>query len=573
MNYGITDFLMLLGSLGLFIYGMLIMSEGIQKLTGSRLRQILSTMTSNRFLAVFTGFLVTSLLQSSSATTVMVVSFVNAGLFSLAQSMGVIMGANIGTTITAWIVSFFGFKMHIMNIAIILIGLAFPLIFLKNSKYYNIGEFIIGFGILFIGLDFLKNSVPDIKANPEILSFLQHYTNLGFLSTLLFIGIGTLLTIIIQSSSATMAITLIMLAEGWINFPIACAMVLGENIGTTITANLAALVGNIHARRAARFHTMFNLIGVAWMLLVFPYFIEWVDKVMEWFSPSHVSILDNTATARANATLGLSLFHTMFNIANMLLLIGFLPQMEQLILKFVKPRKVKNAANEDDEDFSLKHIARGPFATPDISIAEAQKETENFGELIAKMFHNVQTLLFERPQNAKKLINKIAKREGITDDLEVDIADFLAKISEEEISEEGTHKIKSILSMINDMERIGDILFEMTLTNEKIEEQGLRIGESNRNEIKKLFDLVFDQLRLMNINLKSGKSKIDMNKVWEIEKNINETRTNLQELIFKSIEAKTLNARESIFYYNIINSAERIGDHIININEAIVGIK
>jgi len=318
------DFLIIIGALGFFIYGMKVMSDGIQKVAGSKMRNILSSMTSNRFLGITTGFLITALLQSSSATTVMTVSFVNAGLLSLVESIGVIMGANIGTTITAWLISILGFKIKISTIALPIIAVGFPLMFSKKSNIKAWAEVLIGFALLFMGLDELKHAVPDLKQNPGFLSFLADYADKGYFSTIIFIGVGTILTLVVQSSSAAMALTLVMCFEGYIPFELAAAMVLGENIGTTITANLAALVANVHAKRAARAHFIFNVFGVIWMIIAFPFVIELIDQYMTiYMGMSPLNPEDKSATV----PLGLSIFHTTFNIFNVLLLVGFVPFM------------------------------------------------------------------------------------------------------------------------------------------------------------------------------------------------------------------------------------------------------
>ncbi|MFW5754939.1 MAG: Na/Pi cotransporter family protein, partial [Marinilabiliaceae bacterium] len=325
MQYTFFDFLSLVGSLGMFLYGMKMMSESLQKLAGNRLRSILSAMTSNRFFGIITGFMITAMVQSSSATTVMVVSFVNAGLISVAESIGVIMGANIGTTVTGWIITLFGFKVQISVYSLPLIGLGLPFIFSKSGNRRSYGELLIGFALIFLGLEYLKDSVPNIQENPEILSFLQKYTDSGIWTTLLFLGIGTLLTVLVQSSSATMALTFVMCNQGWIEFSQAAAMILGENIGTTITANIASSVGNLSAKRAARVHLIFNLLGVTWMLLVFNNFTGLIDTVMTnngGTSPSESPAAIPTA---------LSIFHTSFNVINVLIFVWFAPFIQKVV--------------------------------------------------------------------------------------------------------------------------------------------------------------------------------------------------------------------------------------------------
>ena len=342
MKFGIYEIFILVGALGFFIYGMKVMSDGIQKVAGSKMRSILSKMTSNRFLGVATGFILTALLQSSSATTVMIVSFVNAGLLSLVESIGVIMGANIGTTITAWLISLLGFKVKIASIALPIIAIGFPMMFSSKSNIKAWAEVLIGFALLFMGLDALKESVPNLKENTEFLSFLSSYANMGIISTLIFIGVGTILTLVVQSSSAAMALTLVMCYEGYIPFELAAAMVLGENIGTTITANLAALVGNVHAKRAARAHFIFNIFGVIWMIFAFQFFINNIDSYM--ISNMDLSPVSSVGESIA-VPIGLSIFHTTFNILNVLFLVWFVPLISRTVIR-MQPSK-----GEIDEEF------------------------------------------------------------------------------------------------------------------------------------------------------------------------------------------------------------------------------
>ncbi len=380
MKFGFFEVLQLFGALGFFIYGMKVMSEGIQKVAGTKMRQVLSAMTSNRLKGVFTGFALTSLIQSSSATTVLVVSFVNAGLLSLVESIGVIMGANIGTTVTAWLISIIGFKVKIATYAMPIIALGFPMLFFSRSKVKSWGEVLIGFALLFLGLTYLKDSVPDLKSNPEILSFLSGYTDLGFLSLLIFVGIGTLITVIVQSSSAAMALTLVMANNGWIPFELAAAMVLGENIGTTITANLAAIIGNVHAKRAAAAHFMFNIFGVLWIMLLMPIFLNAIDSYM---------MLTGGSSPYNNAEdipIGLSIFHSSFNIINTLILVNFVNIIAKAVTKMV-------SSKGDDEEFHLEYIGTGMMDTAELSLEEAAKETSKFGEITSRMSGFLRDLL------------------------------------------------------------------------------------------------------------------------------------------------------------------------------------
>ncbi|MFT6815714.1 MAG: phosphate:Na+ symporter [Sphingobacteriales bacterium] len=571
MEYTIWDFLLLLGALGIFIYGMKVMSEGLQKLSGEGLKKILGGMTSNRIAGIFTGFLITGLIQSSSATTVMVVSFVNAGLLSLTQSLGVVMGANIGTTITAWLIAILGFKVNIQAGAIIVIGLTFPLMFAKNIKLKYLAEFILGFGILFIGLGFLKDAVPDIKQNPQILEFLSAYTSDGFGSILFFVFIGTLLTVIVQSSSATMAITLVMLAQGWIPFTIAAAIVLGENIGTTITANLAALVGNVNAKRTARFHTIFNLIGVTWLLLIFPWFLNMIDNFQEAIlgNGSVFDAVDMNATEKmtgvrqTTTTLGLSLFHTTFNVCNVLLLFFLVPQLEKLVIK-ITPTK-----HDLDEQYSLQYLSTGLMATAELSIEEAWKQVQLMGKLVDKMFGNITLLIFEEPKSRDNLIEKIKKREEITDRIEVEVSNYLTEVLRENLSEEASIKVRAALRIVNEFERIGDLAYQMAMNEKKLRSSKFIIPAEAKEELEKLFDLVYKSLKLIHANFNKEIGSIDMKVVYEAENKINNSRDTILKKHFKRLENNEYSARNGIILLNFVNAVEKIGDHIVNVNEAL----
>ncbi len=573
LNWGVWEFLQIVGALGLFIYGMKVMSDGLQKAAGKKLRQVLRTMTKTRLGGILTGLFTTTLIQSSSATTVMVVSFVNAGLLTLLGAFGVIMGANIGTTITAWLVAILGFKVSITPIAIVLIGLAFPFLFTSNNRRRNIAEFILGFGILFIGLSYLKDSVPDIKGNPDILAFVENLRSLPYIvGLLLFICIGTILTVIVQSSSAAMAITLTLLAQGWVPFEFACAMVLGENIGTTITANIAASIANITAKRAARFHTVFNLIGVVWMIILFPVFTKMISGSIDGVYNFFTGLFDQGAYGKKSVLkdkdlMALALFHTTFNILNVLLLMWFVPYFEKLVYRMVK------SSGDDDEETELKYIGGGLLDTAELSLENARKETIDFGKVVYKMTGNLTSLLFAEPKRPGKLIGKIKEREEITDNKEIMIANFLARISEMDISADGSHKIQSIMSICNDMERMGDILLSTAFTYEAALENDVPISASTMNTIKSIFDKVQERTKKM---LEDLEIEIGTHDVWEAQKaeeEINKLRDSLQKKVFKGIEKGELNSPTGIALLDMIGSAERLGDHIINVNEALAGLK
>lgn len=554
MEYSIFDFFQLLGALGLFIYGMKIMSEGLQKLAGSRLRSVLKGMTSNRLTGVLTGTFVTTIIQSSSATTVMVVSFVNAGLLTLSESMGVIMGANIGTTITAWLVAFLGFKVKIVPIATMFVGFSFPLLFVKKEFFKHLAEFVIGFGILFIGLDLLKDSVPDLQQNPDILAFLNQYTNAGFLSIILFVAFGTLLTVVVQSSSASTAITLIMLNNGWIPFELAAAMVLGENIGTTITANLAAAIGNVYAKRAARFHTLFNLIGVLWMLLIF-----------SWFAPF---IETKAKAAGLDDKLALAVFHSSFNILNVVLLIWFIPYLEKLVVRIQPSRGI------GDEEFRLRFISAGLMSTPELSLAEAKKELQIFAKLIDKMSFSFTALLFDRHKDKAAIIEKIRKREDITDELELELTDYLTKVSESDLSRDASERVRDMLSMANDLERIADIYYMMTKNYQRMVKQNIKLPEDVMQELKELLDMVYNGIKLMRKNMELDNiDDVKMKEAYALEADVKALRKKLVKLHYNRLKKSIYGPMAGVVYLDYVVRAERIVAHIVNVNESMAGIK
>ena len=565
MKFGIIELLTLIGALGFFIYGMKVMSDGIQKVAGSRMRSILSKMTSNRFLGIITGFLITALLQSSSATTVMIVSFVNAGLLSLVESIGVIMGANIGTTITAWLISLLGFKVKISAIALPIIAIGLPMMFSSKANIRSWAEVFIGFALLFMGLDELKNSVPDLKQNPEFLSFLSSYADMGIFSTIVFIGVGTLLTLVVQSSSAAMALTLVMCYEGYIPFELAAAMVLGENIGTTITANLAALVGNVHAKRAARAHFIFNIFGVIWMIFALQFFVKNIDSYM--ISNMGLSPLSVVGESIA-VPIGLSIFHTTFNILNVLLLVWFVPLISRTVIR-MQPSK-----GEIDEEFHLEHIGGGLMQTAELSVLEAKKEVIKFGEITSRLFNMIPELMIET-DNKKfdRLMRRIKKYEDITDKMEVEIANYLTKSAQGEMSDAASLKVRSMISIINDMERIGDICYQISITLERKNEQKTNFTIELRNSLDKIMNEIVKAFGIMNNNLNSDYSQVSITDANEAEATINKMRNQLRKSYLEKIEKGDFDIQTGMIYYNIIHALEKVGDHIFNVTEAIVGDK
>ncbi len=550
----IVSLLNILGSLGVFLFGMKVMSEGIQKTAGNRLRDILAYMTQNRVAGVFTGFLTTCLVQSSSATTVMVVSFVNAGLLTLTQSIGIIMGANIGTTITGWLVAVLGFKFNISSIALPVIGIGLPLIFSKVTKRKNIGEIFVGFGLLFLGLKFLKNSVPDIKNNPEVLEFLSAYTDLGIFSIFIFITVGVFLTIIVQSSSAAMTITITMAFKGWIDFPTAAALVLGENIGTTITAYLASLGANYHAKRTARAHMIFNLMGVLWMIIAFRLFIPFIDYIIPG-DPSNPE----------NIPVHLSMFHTLFNVLNMLLLIWFVPHIARIVEKMIKPTKEEENTNQ----YKLEYFSTGVQPIPEIAIIEAKKEVIKMSSLINEMLY-----LFEKTFNKEKDIsNSIVlgrKMETTSDQMQEQISTYLAECTKHELSYRSSKEVAAMLRLTNELESIGDSCFNLFLQIEKIKTKLVLTDKMNK-EILYLYTTVikFIQWNHSFIENNIGRMTLnDLRKSIEYEKQIDDIRNKFIDSSRERL-AEEFNPKTELIYIDIVKHLEHIGDYSLNISQAL----
>jgi phosphate:Na+ symporter len=560
-SWGITRFLVLIGSLGLFVFGMKHMSEGLQQAAGGGLRKILSSMTSNRYLGVLSGFLITALVQSSSATTVMTVSFVNAGLLTLMESAGIMMGANIGTTITGWLISVFGFKVSLSSYSLIIIAVGAPFLFLPKNKYKAAANAIIGFAILFMGLGFLKDSVPTLDADSPLIAFFTQFKDTPFLGRVMFVGLGTLVTIIIQSSSAAMALTLTLVLKGVVPFDVGAAMILGENIGTTITAEIASLVGNVHAKRSARIHSLFNIIGVTWMIFFIPFFL----KLIAGYLPADpFNITDDSS--REAATVALAAFHTTFNVLNVSILIWFVPLLVKLATKTV-PSK-----GDDDEIFKLEYISSGITETPELALLEAKKETAKFGSLVKKIGEKVHLLVNETDEKVKsKLIKKITKLEDITDRMEVEIANYLTKISEGDLSKESSLQIRSLLSIITDLERVGDLFYEMAKDIERKNEENIWFDQEQRNGLNKLFKSIEDAIEIMIENLEGEFDEANTSKAELKEREINEIRNKMRRDHFKSIENGEYNVKAGMIYSNLFATLERIGDHLINVTEAITG--
>ncbi len=555
----IMRILMLLGALALFIYGMKVMSEGIQKAAGQRLRQILGAITKNRLKGIFTGFVTTSIIQSSSATTVMVVSFVNAGLLNLKQSIGVIMGANIGTTVTAWIVAFLGFSVSMSDYALPIMLIAILMLFSNRGNIKSWGEMLVGFALLFIGLEMLKNGVPDIKGSVSSLEFLKSLSGHGIFSVMLFVLIGTLVTIIVQSSSAAMAITILLCERGVIPFEMAAGMVLGENIGTTITANLAAIVGNVHAKRAARAHFIFNVFGVTWMVIAFPLFIDLIDYLVS------LNFVSPIAHQEARP-IALALFHTIFNVLNVLLLVWFTSYIAKIVTWLV-PSKTAT-----DEEFHLDYISGGLLATPELFLLEAQKELAKFGKITSKMSKFIQELMFEQDSKKKsKLIARVARYEEITDEVEQEISHYLNKCAVNELSVDSGLKVRSMLAVTSELERIGDVFYQISLTYKRKDEQKIWFTPDQRANVKAMLEGVDAAFDVMIKNLKKPYENVTITEAMEKERKLNKMRDKFRKRHLATIEDGEFNVKSAAIYTDLIYSCERVGDHIINVTEALIG--
>ena len=560
MEYSFYDFLKLIGSLGLFLYGMKIMSEGLQKVAGDRLRSILTAMTTNRVTGVLTGVLITALIQSSSATTVMVVSFVNAGLLTLAESISVIMGANIGTTVTAWIISIFGFKVDMAAFALPLLAIALPLIFSGKSNRKSIGEFIFGFSFLFMGLSYLKANAPDLNANPEMLAFVQNYTDMGFFSILLFLFIGTILTMIVQASAATMAITLIMCANGWISLELGAALVLGENIGTTITANLAALTANTQAKRAALAHFVFNVFGVIWVLIIFHPFMQMVNWVVDTFFQS--------SDPEVAISYKLSAFHSIFNICNVCILIWGVKLIERTVCALIHPK-------EEDEEPRLRFITGGMLSTAELSILQARKEIHLFAERTHRMFGMVQDLLHtEKDDDFNKLFSRIEKYENISDNMELEIANYLNQVSEGRLSSESKLQIRAMLREVTEIESIGDSCYNLARTINRKRQTNQDFTEKQYEHIHFMMKLTDDALAQMIVVVeKPEHQSIDINKSFNIENEINNYRNQLKNQNILDVNNKEYDYQMGVYYMDIIAECEKLGDYVVNVVEASSDVK
>lgn len=586
MNYTVIDFISLLGAVCLFLYGMKVMSEGLQKVAGDRLRNILGIMTKNRVTGVLTGIVITALIQSSSASTVMVVSFVNAGLMSLAQSMAVIFGANVGTTVTTWIISAFSFEVNISDYSILLLAVGVPMMFMKKSTYKSLGEFLIGFCFLFMGLDLISKYVPDLQANPEMLQFVTNYTTLGYGSVLIFFFFGIVLTMVAQSSAATFAITLIMCSQGWISFTLGCAIILGGNIGTTITPILASLSGNLAAKRTAMGHVLFNVIGSIIVLCIFHPFMELVADITKWCTdtnPLDISaaqeagmadstLLDPkgglTSKAQACVAFGLAMFPTVFNALNLLLMIWF-TKLYVKIVCWIIPAKHK----DNEEDFSLKYIGRGMLSASELNITQAQKEIAVYAERVERMLNMARDIIHLQPNDSKfeETYNRLEKYEEISDRMDIEIGNYLNRVAEGRLSPEGKMRIAGMLRVISEIESIADGCFNVAKAVVRQNQNHVKFTPGVMQEIDKMYDLVGSAMKNMMDIIREMETPEDslIIQAYNKEREINNLRNALRDSNIFNINNKEYGYQEGIFFMDLISEAEKLGDYMLNVVEGV----
>ena len=600
MNFGFVDLLTLIGSIGLFLYGMKLMSEGLQKAAGDRLRNILAWMTNNRFVGALTGILVTALIQSSSATTVMIVSFVNAGLLSLGQSMAVIMGANVGTTATAWILYLGGFKVNLAAASIPLIAFTIPMLFSKKNSWKSWGEVILGFSFLFMGLDLLNHSVPDLRSNPELFAAIQNYADMGFISVLLFAFVGMVVTIVVQSSSVTFAIVLVICSKGWISFEMAAALVLGSNIGTCITPLIAAISGNIWAKRSAMGHLMFNVLGSVWVLaLYYPFMklVVWLSTLGQGDPTALLSFVDSTDPAIINAlndgtldltsaenqalastfaanqayvSFGLSIFHTLFNTINICVMIWFTGLYVKIVTKLIPSKPT-----EEDNESHLTFITTGMLSTSELSILQARKEIQLYGERAQRMFGLVRDLFHETDDKEfTSKYSRIQKYENISDRMEVEIANYLTNVSAGRLSDESKHQVQMKLRVISEIESVADSCYNLARTLQRRFQQPEKFTDEINGNVELMFNLI--ESGLQNMCNVLGEDHIDqayVNTAQNIENEINNYRNQLKLQNVIAVNEGYYDYPTAVTYMDTIVECEKMGDYIVNVVEAVADSK
>lgn len=600
MNFGFIDLLTLIGSIGLFLYGMKLMSEGLQKAAGDRLRNILAWMTNNRFVGALTGILVTALIQSSSATTVMIVSFVNAGLLSLGQSMAVIMGANVGTTATAWILYLGGFKVNLAAASIPLIAFTIPMLFSQKNSWKSWGEVILGFSFLFMGLDLLNHSVPDLRSNPELFAAIQNYADMGFLSIILFALVGMILTMVVQSSSVTFAIVLVICSKGWISFDMAAALVLGSNIGTCITPLIAAISGNIWAKRAAMGHLMFNVLGSIWVLaLYYPFMklVVWLSTLGQGDPTALLSFVDSTEPAIINAlndgtldltnptnqqlattfaanqayvSFGLSIFHTLFNAINICIMIWLTGLYVKIVTKLIPAKPT-----EEDNESHLTFITTGMLSTSELSILQARKEIQLYGERAQRMFGLVRDLFHEEDDKEfTAKFSRIQKYENISDRMEMEIANYLTKVSAGRLSDESKHQVQMKLRVISEIESVADSCYNLARTLQRRKQQPEKFTDELNGNIELMFNLIESGLQNMcNVLTEDHIDHTYVNTAQNIENEINNYRNQLKLQNVVAVNEGYYNYPTATTYMDTIVECEKMGDYIVNVVEAVADSK
>lgn len=554
-------FLKIIGSLALLIYGMKVMSEALQKMAGSQLRHILGAMTTNRFTGMLTGTFITCAVQSSSATTVMTVSFVNAGLLTLAQAISVIMGANIGTTLTAWIMSL-GFSVNLIDFVFPAFIVGLVLIYTRRHRY--IGDFLFGIAFMFFSLVLLSQAGKELQLdnNPELVEFFKSFDTSSYLTIIAFLLIGTVITCIVQSSAAVMAITILLCSTGVLPIYLGIALVMGENIGTTVTANLAALGANTQARRAALAHLMFNVFGVIWVLVFFYPFVNMVCSIVD-YNPA-----DGNVGAQ-KLSIVLAMFHTMFNVCNTFLLIWFIPQMEKVVCKMIRPSR-----RDEDEDFRLRFISSGIMQTPELSVLEARKEITSFAERIQRMFSMVRDLLeTNNDADFAKLFARIEKYETISDNMEIEIAKYLDSVSNAHLSDDTKAKIRAMLREISEIESIGDSCYNIARTiNRKIKGKE-DFTEEQYQHLHQMFSLTNDSLTQMNVIVSGRKDNLDVNRSFNIENEINNYRTQLKSQNINDVNDHKYTYAIGTMYMDIVSECEKLADYVVNVVEVRMGTR
>ncbi|HUH00434.1 MAG TPA: Na/Pi cotransporter family protein [Kofleriaceae bacterium] len=545
----------ILGGLGVFLFGLRVMSNGLQKVAGNRLRAILGGLTRNRLAGVTSGFLITTAVQSSSATTVLIVSFANAGLLSLVQAIGLVMGANIGTTVTGWMVALLGFKVKISSFALPMIGLAFPLSLIGSARAKQISEIFVGFGLLFLGLAFLKDGVPELHENPEALAFVASFADHGFASTMVFILVGTVVTIVVQSSSATMTITLAMAAKGWIGYDVAAAMVLGENIGTTITAQLAVIGANRNARRVAMSHTVFNLIGVAWMLPIMGLFLAGIDSIVPG-NPWDMG--DGELAYQAAITAHLAAFHTAFNVINTFMLVWFVPQLAALVTKMIPLRE------DETEGEHLKFLETGLMGTPELAGVEARRALQQMVGACQQMTEKIEEVLSKPETKLGTVVDEIKRLEARTDDMEAEIVAFCSQLSRAGTSEQLGRNVAIYLEMANDIERMGDFCFNLAMLAQRRYEKGYKFDEEAQKQLLEMIGIVRQFVDTVHRGLGPEAEPI-LAEAKLLEAKIDDLRNKSRKREARKMQEGVVQVREGLIFLDMMTNMEKLGDYCFNV--------